>query len=69
MREWSGWSSTSPTGGSEPGTLSRTLLGRLPDGTTTVGELLGRRRDEPEDVAPTKEQRSALPRGWAAASG
>ncbi|PPS72424.1 hypothetical protein BZZ08_07115 [Streptomyces sp. MH60] len=26
--------------------LSRTLLARLADGTTTVGELIGRRRDE-----------------------
>lgn len=48
--------------------LSRTLLGRLVDGTTTVGELVGWRRDEPEDVAPTKEQRLALLRQWTAAS-
>ncbi|MET9355226.1 hypothetical protein ABZY14_19910 [Streptomyces sp. NPDC006617] len=48
--------------------LSRTLLTRLADGTTTVGELLGWRRDEPEDVAPTKEQRLALLRGWTAAA-
>ncbi|MGV9909953.1 hypothetical protein ACWEWD_12335 [Streptomyces tendae] len=27
--------------------LSRTLLGRLADGTTTVGELVAWRRDEP----------------------
>ncbi|MFA3877368.1 hypothetical protein ABS735_27420 [Streptomyces sp. MMCC 100] len=48
--------------------LSRTLLARLADGTTTVGELLGRRRDEPADVAPTKDQRVALLREWTAAS-
>ncbi|MEU5741446.1 hypothetical protein ABZ784_26040 [Streptomyces tendae] len=32
------------------------------------GELVGRRRDEPEDVAPAKDQRRALPGAWAAAS-
>ncbi|OWA14483.1 hypothetical protein B9W64_17680 [Streptomyces sp. CS159] len=48
--------------------LSRTLLARLADGTTTVGELVGWRRDEPEDVAPTKEQRLALLREWTAAA-
>ncbi|CAM5685840.1 hypothetical protein STENM327S_04096 [Streptomyces tendae] len=48
--------------------LSRILLARLADGGTTVGELLGRRRDEPEDFAPTKDQRLALPREWTAAS-
>ncbi|MFF4471673.1 hypothetical protein ACFYZ3_19140 [Streptomyces sp. NPDC001599] len=48
--------------------LSRALLARLADGTTTVGELLAWRRDEPEDVAPTKDQRLALLREWTAAS-
>lgn len=48
--------------------LSRTLLARLADGTTTVGELVGWRREEPEDVAPTREQRLALLREWTAAA-
>ncbi|MGX1223295.1 hypothetical protein RKD42_004554 [Streptomyces ambofaciens] len=48
--------------------LSRTLLARLADGTTTVGELVGWRRDEPGDVAPTRDQRLALLRAWTAAS-
>ncbi|GAA4985869.1 hypothetical protein [Streptomyces hyderabadensis] len=48
--------------------LSRTLLARLADGTTPVGQLLGWRREEPEDVAPTKDQRLALLREWTTAS-
>lgn len=48
--------------------LSRALLARLADGTTTVGELLRWRRDEPEDVAPAKDQRLALLREWTAAT-
>jgi hypothetical protein len=44
--------------------LSRTLLTRLADGTTSVEDLLAWRRDEPEDVAPTREQRLALLRQW-----
>ncbi|MEU7402764.1 MULTISPECIES: hypothetical protein [unclassified Streptomyces] len=48
--------------------LSRTLLTRLADGTTPVGELTDWRRDEPDDVAPTRDQRLALLRQWTAAS-
>ncbi|MFJ3360923.1 hypothetical protein [Streptomyces anthocyanicus] len=48
--------------------LSRALLARLADGTTTVGELLRWRRDEPEDVAPAKDQRLALLREWTVAT-
>ncbi|KOT92814.1 hypothetical protein ACUJ8N_12135 [Streptomyces sp. ESR1.13] len=48
--------------------LSRTLLARLADGTATVGELVAWRREEPEDVAPTRDQQVALLRGWTAAS-
>ncbi|MFH8975058.1 hypothetical protein [Streptomyces sp. NPDC017890] len=48
--------------------LSRTLLTRLTSGATPVDELLTWRRDEPEDVAPTRDQRLALLRRWTAAT-
>ncbi|MFE9706152.1 hypothetical protein [Streptomyces sp. NPDC005930] len=48
--------------------LSRTLLARLADGTTTVGELTGWRRAEPADVAPARDRRLALLREWTAAA-
>ncbi|MGC9442060.1 hypothetical protein [Streptomyces sp. WG5] len=48
--------------------LSRTLLTRLTTGATPVDDLLAWRRDEPEDVAPTRDQRLALLREWTTAS-
>ncbi|MER7050943.1 MULTISPECIES: hypothetical protein [unclassified Streptomyces] len=48
--------------------LSRTLLTRLVDGATPLEDLLVWRRDEPEDVAPTRDERLALLRQWTTAS-
>ncbi|WP_049565952.1 hypothetical protein [Streptomyces sp. SBT349] len=45
--------------------LSRTLLGRLADGSATVGDLLDWRRDHAADGAPPREEREALLRKWA----
>ncbi|MFE0800540.1 hypothetical protein [Streptomyces sp. NPDC058812] len=44
--------------------LSRTLLTRLAAGDTSVEDLLAWRRDEPEDVAPTRDEQLALLRHW-----
>ncbi|MFB6554681.1 hypothetical protein [Streptomyces sp. NPDC056405] len=48
--------------------LSRTLLTRLTTGATPVDDLLAWRRDEPEDVAPTRDERLALLRRWTTAA-
>ncbi|MFD3589202.1 hypothetical protein [Streptomyces sp. NPDC058683] len=45
--------------------LSRTLLTRLADGTTTVADLLAWRRDHTPDATPPREEREALLRKWA----
>ncbi|MFJ7767846.1 hypothetical protein ACIQ1J_05355 [Streptomyces sp. NPDC097107] len=47
--------------------LSRTLLTRLTTGDTPVESLLTWRRDEPADVAPTRDEQLALLRHWTAA--
>ncbi|MGW7278340.1 hypothetical protein ACWGIV_08540 [Streptomyces sp. NPDC054844] len=46
--------------------LSRTLLTRLTTGDTPVENLLTWRRDEPADVAPTRDEQLALLRHWTA---
>ncbi|AQS68562.1 hypothetical protein [Streptomyces pactum] len=48
--------------------LSRALLTRLAAGATPVEDLLTWRRDEPEDVAPTRDERLALLRQWTTTS-
>ncbi len=49
--------------------LSRTLLARLADGGTTVGELLAWRRDRTDGRTPPRAEREALLRKWTGSHG
>ncbi|MEU6070912.1 MULTISPECIES: hypothetical protein [Streptomyces] len=44
--------------------LSRTLLERLADGRTAIGDLLAWRRDHAAESTPPREEREALLRKW-----